>query len=110
MVSSTLTTLNPNDVITSFAADNGPAGGSTINPSPSTGDISTCSANTGGEHMGAAYRSIPTPQTTSTVWIQGTSTWYGMAAGSIVPFVTPTINANVTISSGVIIKSGVTIR
>lgn len=109
-VSTTLTTQNANDVITSFAADNGPAGSGIINPAPGTGDITTCGANTGGLHAGAAYRYIPTAQTTSTQWIQGTSTWYGMAAGSIVPFIAPTSQADVTFSSGVTVSGGVTIQ
>lgn len=85
VVSSTLTTLNANDVISSFAADNGPAGSGAVNPAPGTGDTTTCGQNTGGLHAGAAYRSIPTAGATSTSWIQGTSTWYGMAAISLVP-------------------------
>lgn len=87
-VSTTMTTLNANDVIASFAADNGGAGPGTINPAPGTGDTTTCGQNTGGLHAGAAYRLIPTAGATSTSWIQGTSTWYGMAAGSMVAAVT----------------------
>ena len=85
IVSSTLTTLNANDIVSSFAADNGPAGSGVVNPAPNQGDTVTCSQNTGGLHAEAAYRTIPTAGATSTTWIQGTSTWYGMAAVSLVP-------------------------
>lgn len=85
-VSSTLTTQNANDVIASFAAHFAGAGPASINPTPGSGDTGTCSANTGGEHQGGAYRSIPTAGATSTIWNNGSST-YGMVAASLVPFV-----------------------
>ena len=108
-VSTTLTTTLANEWITSFAGDNGPAGSGIVNPAPGSGDTSSCSFNTGGLHFGAAYRSIPTAQTTSTQWIQGTSTWYGMAAGAIEP-TSPAVAPNNQIAGNVQITGNVVIQ
>jgi hypothetical protein len=80
----TSTTSNANDWITSFTADNAPAGSGVVNPAPSTGDTQACDVSTGGQHAGSAYRLIPTAQTTSTGW-QNMSSTYAIVAGSLVP-------------------------
>ena len=83
VVSTSMTTATSNDWIASFVADNAGAGSGSVSPAPSTGDYQVCSGSTGGEHAGSGYRLIPTAQTTSTGWQNGSST-YGMVAGSMV--------------------------
>lgn len=85
-ISSTVTTSLPNEWTVDFDADNAVAG---VNLGIGTGQSTICNSQTGGEHQGASFKLIPTAQTTSTYWTNGSSTWGGVAA-VLEPFTTST--------------------